>query len=153
MIRKLLSLLHNKILIVSILILIQLFVFFGIVFKLSEYFVAIYFILIALSFCMSIYIINKNDNPTYKLTWVLLIMAVPVFGGLIYLLFGGQKVPKELRKRDSEALENYQEIPGRIQKSWRLWRQRIRLHTSRPTICGRMQSFPSTIIRKQPTFQ
>ena len=46
MIRKLLSLLHNKILIVSILILIQLFVFFGIVFKLSEYFVAIYFILI-----------------------------------------------------------------------------------------------------------
>ena len=54
MIRKLLSLLHNKILIVSILILIQLFVFFGIVFKLSEYFVAIYFILIALSFCMSI---------------------------------------------------------------------------------------------------
>ena len=89
MIRKLLSLLHNKILIVSILILIQLFVFFGIVFKLSEYFVAIYFILIALSFCMSIYIINKNDNPTYKLTWVLLIMAVPVVGGLIYLLFGG----------------------------------------------------------------
>ena len=65
MIRKLLSLLHNKILIVSILILIQLFVFFGIVFKLSEYFVAIYFILIALGFCMSIYIINKNDNPTY----------------------------------------------------------------------------------------
>lgn len=153
MIRKLLSLLHNKILIVSILILIQLFVFFGIVFKLSEYFVAIYFILIALSFCMSIYIINKNDNPTYKLTWVLLIMAVPVFGGLIYLLFGGQKVPKELRKRDSEALETIRKFPGRIQKSWRLWRQRIRLHTSRPTICGRMQSFPSTIIRKQPTFQ
>ena len=164
MIRKLLSLLHNKILIVSILILIQLFVFFGIVFKLSEYFVAIYFILIALSFCMSIYIINKNDNPTYKLTWVLLIMAVPVFGGLIYLLFGGQKVPKELRKRDSEAMgfifgpeflhwKTIRKFPGRIQKSWRLWRQRIRLHTSRPTICGRMQSFPSTIIRKQPTFQ
>lgn len=153
MIRKLLSLLHNKILIVSILILIQLFVFFGIVFKLSEYFVAIYFILIALSFCMSIYIINKNDNPTYKLTWVLLIMAVPVFGGLIYLLFGGQKVPKELRKRDSEALETIRKFPGRIQKSWRLWRQRIRLHTSRPTIYGRMQSFPSTIIRKQPTFR
>ena len=81
MIRKLLSLLHNKILIFAVLMLIRLFVSFGIVFKLSEYFVAIYFILIALSFCMSIYIINKNDNPTYKLTWVLLIMAVPVFGG------------------------------------------------------------------------
>lgn len=110
MIRRLLSLLHNKIFIVAVLIIIQLSVFLGIVFKLSEYFVAIYFILIALSFCISIYIINKNDNPTYKMTWVLLIMAVPVFGGLIYLLFGGQKVPKELRKRDNEAVENYQEV-------------------------------------------
>lgn len=110
MLRKLLSLLHNKIFIVGVLILIQLLVFFGIVLKLSEYFVFIYFVLIALSFCMSIYIINKNDNPTYKIAWVLLIMALPVFGGLIYLLFGGQKVPKELRKRDSEAVENYHEI-------------------------------------------
>ena len=83
MLRKLLSLLHNKIFIVTVLILIQLLVFFTIVFKVSEYFVAIYFILIALSFGISIYIINKNDNPTYKLTWVLLIMTVPVFGGLI----------------------------------------------------------------------
>lgn len=110
MIRKLLSLLHNKILIISILILIQLIVFFAIVVKLSEFFVPIYFMLIALSFCMSIYIVNKNDNPTFKIAWVLLIMGLPVFGGLIYLLFGGQKVPKELRKRDIEATDNYQEI-------------------------------------------
>lgn len=110
MLRKLLSLLHNKIFIVAVLILIQLIVFFGIVFKLSEYFVVIYFFLIALSFCISIYIVNKNDNPTYKVAWVLLIMGLPVFGGLIYLLFGGQKVPKELRIRDNEAAGNYQEV-------------------------------------------
>ena len=90
MLRKILSLLHNKIFIVGVLILIQLAVFFGIVFKLSEYFVAIYFFLIALSFIISIYIVNKDDNPTYKMTWVMLIMGLPVFGGLIYLLFGGQ---------------------------------------------------------------
>lgn len=107
MIRKLLSLLHNKVFIVGVLIFIQLAVFMAIVFSLSEYFVFIYFILIALSFCMSIYIINKNDNPTYKIAWVLLIMGLPVFGGLIYLLFGGQKVPKELRIRDNEAMANY----------------------------------------------
>ncbi|MEG0469183.1 MAG: phospholipase D-like domain-containing protein, partial [Longicatena sp.] len=110
MIRKIFSLLHNKIVIIGVLILIQLVVFLEIVFQLSEYFVWIYFILIALSFCMSVYIINKNDNPTYKIAWVLLIMGLPVFGGLIYLLFGGQKVPKELRKRDTEAISIYQEI-------------------------------------------
>lgn len=108
--RKVLSVLKNKIFIVTVLILIQLAVFLGIIFQLSEYFVWIYFILIALSFCMSVYIINKNENPTYKLAWVLLIMAFPVFGGLIYLLFGGQKVPKELRKRDLESAEVVQEF-------------------------------------------
>lgn len=114
--KKVLSILRSKIFIVSVLILIQLIVFFGIVFQLSEYFVWIYFILIALSFCMSVFIINKNDNPTYKLAWVLLIMALPVFGGLIYLLFGGQKVPKELRKRDLESAESVQEIIWQNQK-------------------------------------
>ena len=110
MLRKILSLLHNKIFIVAVLILIQLGVFFGIVFQLSEYFVWIYFLLIALSFIISVYVINRNDNPTYKMTWVLLIMALPVFGGLIYLLFGGQKVPKELRIRDNQAFSEYKEI-------------------------------------------
>lgn len=110
MIRKIFSLLHNKIVIIGALIFIQLAVIFGIVFQLSEYFVWIYFVLIGLSFCMSVYIINKNDNPTYKIAWVLLIMTLPIFGGLIYLLFGGQKVPKELRVRDIEAVSIYQEI-------------------------------------------
>lgn len=110
MIRKIFSFLHNKMFIIGVLILIQLAFVFGLVFTLSEYFISIYFLLIALSFCMSVYIINKNDNPTYKIAWVLMIMALPIFGGLIYLLFGGQKVPKELRKRDIEAVSIYQEI-------------------------------------------
>lgn len=109
-VKKILSLLHNKIIIVGALILIQLVIFFGIVFQLSEYFITIYSLLIALSFCISVYVINKNDNPTYKIAWVLLIMTLPVFGGLIYLLFGGQKVPKELRKRDSESQHATQEV-------------------------------------------
>lgn len=110
MLRKLFALLRNKIVIMGVLIIIQLSVFLGLVFYLSEYFIQIYVLLITLSVLMSIYLVNKDDNPTYKLTWVLLIMALPVFGGLIYLLFGGQKVPKELRKRDSEAVANYQEM-------------------------------------------
>lgn len=109
-IKKILNFLFSKLCIVAVLILVQLVFLFGLVLKLSEYFVAIYFILIALSLVMSIYIINKNDNPSYKLAWVLLIMALPIFGGLIYALFGGQKVPKELRKRDHESQENLQGV-------------------------------------------
>ena len=110
MLKKALAILHNKIFIVAVLILIQLAVFLSIIFELSEYFVWIYFLLIGLSIIISIYVINRNDNPTYKMTWVILIMAFPIFGGLIYLLFGGQKVPKELRIRDQAAFGQVKEI-------------------------------------------
>ena len=80
MLRKILSLLHNKIFIVggidpysagSVFLVLS--------FKLSEYFVAIYFFLIALSFIISIYIVNKDDNPTYKMTWVMFDHGVSLF--------------------------------------------------------------------------
>lgn len=104
--KKIIQFLFSKVCIVAALILLQLAFLLSIVFTLSEYFVQIYFILILLSLIMSVYIINKNENPSYKLAWVTLIMAMPLFGGLIYALFGGQKVPKELRKRDHESSEN-----------------------------------------------
>lgn len=101
--KKFLNFIKSKVFIIAMLILVQLLVLLGIVFFLSEYFVSIYFLLILLSVIMSVYVLNKNDNPSYKLTWVVTIMMLPIFGGLIYLLFGGQKVPKELRKRDFES--------------------------------------------------
>ncbi|EDP11895.1 cardiolipin synthase [Amedibacillus dolichus] len=112
MLRKLFNLLSKKIVIISGLILLQLFIFLGLILVLSEYFVPIYFILVILSVAMSIYIINKNDNPSFKIIWILFILAVPVFGGLIYLLFGGQKVPKALRKRDLESYGLYHDEAG-----------------------------------------
>lgn len=110
MIRSLFSLLKNKVLIVGVLILIQLLFLLAVILLLSEYFIAIYFMLMVLSFVVSVYILNRNDNPSYKMTWMILIMALPVLGGMIYLLFGGQKVPKKLRVRDHEALAEFKEF-------------------------------------------
>ena len=108
--KKILNFLKSKVFIVAMLILIQLLFFLWIISMLSEYFLFIYFILVALSFIMSIYVLNKNDNPSYKIAWVIMIMTLPVFGGLIYLLFGGQKVPKELRKRDHKSQMDVQSV-------------------------------------------
>lgn len=100
MIKKILNVLTSKPVIISLLILVQLIVLGSVVFTLSEYFITFYFFLLFLSIVMSIHVINKDDNPNYKMTWIMCIMTLPVFGGLLYLLFGGKKVPKELRVRD-----------------------------------------------------
>ncbi|MEG2306285.1 MAG: cardiolipin synthase [Erysipelotrichaceae bacterium] len=111
--KKFLNFIRSKLFIIAMLILLQLAILLGIVLFLSEYFVSIYFLLIILSVIMSVYVINKNDNPSYKLAWVVMIMAAPIFGGLIYVLFGGQKVPKELQKRDHAS---QLEIQGMIKQ-------------------------------------
>lgn len=50
------------------------------------------------SYFVVIYIISKNDKSSYKLTWVILILVFPVFGGLFYLLFNFQSSTTKVRK-------------------------------------------------------
>ncbi len=43
-------------------------------------------------------IINRRDNPAYKLAWVIPILAFPILGGLLYLVIGGKKPARKMRK-------------------------------------------------------
>lgn len=82
---------------VSFLILLQLAGVYALVFFLSRQLQAIYFIQLALDLILVVYILNRWDNPSYKLTWIIFILGVPIIGSLTYLMFGGRKVPKQLR--------------------------------------------------------
>ena len=55
-----------------------------------------------LSWVVVIYIISCGVNPSYKIAWIVLILAFPVAGLTIYLLFGGNKISSyEHRKMQS----------------------------------------------------
>ena len=41
-----------------------------------------------LSILLVLWIVNKEINPSYKLAWTILILVLPVFGMVVYLLFG-----------------------------------------------------------------
>ena len=41
-----------------------------------------------LSFIIVIWLVRKYDNPMYKITWIIVILLLPLFGGLFYLLWG-----------------------------------------------------------------
>ena len=48
------------------------------------------------SIVLSIYVVNRTEDPAYKLAWIMLILAVPVVGVPLYLIAGNRKVPKKL---------------------------------------------------------
>ena len=45
-------------------------------------------LLTVLSVIIVIWLVRKYDNPTYKITWIIVILLLPLFGGLFYLLWG-----------------------------------------------------------------
>lgn len=96
--KKLINILFSKMMIVAYVILFELFLLFLLLSFLSSISQTIATLLKITSVLMVIYIYNNNDNPTYKLAWTSIILVAPTFGGILYLLFGGQKVPRELRR-------------------------------------------------------
>lgn len=98
MLRKVLRKLLNKQVITALLILIQLIALIMLFYRISNYRIYAYVGLMLLSFMIVIYIINRPDNPSYKLSWSILILILPFVGGVLYLILGGKKIPKEFRK-------------------------------------------------------
>lgn len=41
-----------------------------------------------LSMIIVIWLVRKYDNPTYKISWIIVILLLPLFGGLFYILWG-----------------------------------------------------------------
>lgn len=50
-----------------------------------------------------LWITSKDINPAYKLAWTTLILAVPIVGAVIYLLFGKSWLGKDMKQRMDRA--------------------------------------------------
>ncbi|MEA4965905.1 MAG: cardiolipin synthase [Oscillospiraceae bacterium] len=48
---------------------------------------------------LTMVIVSKEGDPAYKIAWIIPILAVPVFGVTLYLMFGGNHQNRRLRKR------------------------------------------------------
>lgn len=108
--KRILNVLFSKAMIVAYLIVLQLILLVATLSFLSSYSDEIKKIFQLLSVIMVIYILNKDDNPSYKLAWIILILIMPPLGGVLYLLFGGQKVAKELRVEHASSNEAINQI-------------------------------------------
>ena len=46
-----------------------------------------------------IVIVSNRTDPSYKIAWIIPILAFPVFGILFYLLFGGNRLSRRLKRK------------------------------------------------------
>ena len=70
-------------------------------------------------------IVSSDDNPDYKVPWILIVLLIPIAGFMLYFLFYSRKLKKKYIKRlndinkykydyiDSDILNNLKDIDAR----------------------------------------
>lgn len=96
---KRLNKLINRVTITVLLVLVEL-VWLGYLFiRLTSYAAWINLALTLLSAVMALRIIYKDENPAYKIAWIVLIGLSPLLGGMMYLFLGNKRPSKKMRTR------------------------------------------------------
>lgn len=67
--------------------------------KLTQYSIVINGAFTVISALVALWIINKDDNPAYKMAWLILILVFPLFGGILYLAVGNKQPTRKMRRK------------------------------------------------------
>ena len=58
-----------------------------------------YFAVVLTQFGVAIAIINRKDNPDYKLPWLFFVLLIPIIGFMLYFMFYSRKLSKKQIRR------------------------------------------------------
>lgn len=105
---KILKLICNRIFIVSLALLAQVFFLFYV----SDYFAPAELTARILSFFVIGYVLNQIKNPSIAMTWTLFIIISPVFGSVLYLLMGGKRPGRQMRRAYEKSAMKVNRIKG-----------------------------------------
>lgn len=120
------SILVSRLFITALMILFQFGVLLLLIQRLSHYFYIFYILFVILSLVTAVGIANSQANPSYKLAWIVPVLVFPLFGGVLYLLFGrserglGSYFDRVLSQRDPRFSQDMQVIEELEVKSFQL---------------------------------
>ncbi|OPJ58180.1 cardiolipin synthase [Clostridium oryzae] len=107
---RLLEIITKRVLITTVLIIIQFTWFILFLMKLTSYSAWISAGFSTLSIIIVLYIIGKEEDVAYKIGWITLILALPLFGGLFYVFFGNAGPSKRVQFRLNKEHEKLMEF-------------------------------------------
>ena len=99
LLKKLLKLLTMRVTLVGVSILVQAVFLAIVILSFGSYFVYFYALSLVISLIVVLIIVNGQSNPAYKIAWIVPILLFPVFGGLFYLLLGGNHMGRWSRQK------------------------------------------------------
>jgi cardiolipin synthase len=98
-IRKILKTVMNRLVIFGVLLLLQIAELLAFMTKLASYSTVVSILFTVISLLAVLWILNRDENPAYKMSWIILILVFPLLGGFFYLLAGHKRPSRGLRRR------------------------------------------------------
>lgn len=89
---------YERILVTAIAFIIQIVWFFILVSNIVTFSAYIQAALTLASVFMVLYLVNKDESPAYRMSWIIVITLFPVFGGVLYLLMGNKRPTAWMRR-------------------------------------------------------
>lgn len=99
MLKKAASLMFHRLTITVLLIGVQLALLALMLLQFFEYFIYFYWLCIAISVVAVLWIVSSRSDPGYKIAWIIPILLFPVFGGLFYVLVGGNRLSPRAQQK------------------------------------------------------
>ncbi len=99
------KLLYQRVVVVSLLILVQIGALVVSVGYLSDYSRWFTIAMNCLAWLAIIFIVSNRTDPGYKIAWIIPIAAFPLFGILFYLMFGGNRLSRRLKRKLQDVEE------------------------------------------------
>ncbi|MGN0379835.1 MAG: PLDc N-terminal domain-containing protein, partial [Butyrivibrio sp.] len=74
-----------------------------------DYIARINWVFEIISVLVVLYLVKSDMSPVYKIPWIVIIMLFPVFGGVLYIVYGRRHFGKKESVRVNKALVEYHE--------------------------------------------
>lgn len=107
---KILKIFLNRMFIFGVLILLQVLWLGFFTSSLLKSYVWLRPLMFVISCSVVLWLVNKDETPAYKISWIILILVFPVFGGLLYLLIGNKKPSRVIRKKLQPVLDEIEPV-------------------------------------------
>ena len=91
--------------IIFILIIAQLVFLIGSFFILAESYKVVYWIFTILGFVLACFIVNTDENPAYKIAWIIPMLLVPVLTSMLYIFFKAQVASQLFSKLHQKKID------------------------------------------------
>lgn len=97
----------NRITLTGLLLLVQFAWLCWFILRLSQYAIGINVLFSAISLVLALYIVKREENPAYKISWILVLGTLPLFGLLIHLVFGNKRPSRRMRNKIEQVEKDH----------------------------------------------